>query len=203
MALQKATIENLDKSTKFSVLFNPKEYLVEKSTQWEPHKNPGGNAPELQFTSGNSMTLSMELFFDTYADRTDVREHTEKLLSLATIDPDKHRPPLCLFVWGSFKFKGVLERVSQRFTMFTNDGIPVRATCNVTFKEAATAATTEPNNSPDHTKRRTVRQGETLSLIAAQEYDNPAEWRRIADANGLRDPLDLKPGQVLTIPPIL
>lgn len=203
MALQKATIENLDTSTKFSVLFNPREYQVEKSAQWEPQKNPGSNAPELQFTTGNSMTLSMELFFDTYEQKADVREYTEKLMGLATVDPDAHRPPLCLFVWGSFSFKGVLERVSQRFTMFTTDGIPVRATCSVTFKEAATASVQEPTNSPDHTKRRTVKQGETLSLIASQEYDNSSEWRRIADANGIRDPLDVKPGQVLTIPPIL
>ena len=63
--------------------------------------------------------------------------------------------------------------------------------------------TKKKRNSPDHTKRRTLKQGETLALIASEEYDNPAEWRRIADANNISDPRDVKPGTVLTIPPIL
>ena len=45
--------------------------------------------------------------------------------------------------------------------------------------------------------------GETLALIAHEEYDDAAEWRRIADANGILDPKDVKPGTVLTLPPIL
>jgi nucleoid-associated protein YgaU len=48
-----------------------------------------------------------------------------------------------------------------------------------------------------------VKQGETLNLIAAEEYDDPAEWRRIAEANGIADPMDVKPGTVLVLPPIL
>jgi len=206
MSLEKAQIINLDTNDKYEVLFNPPEYVVRKSTQWEAHKSPGLDAPEIEFTSGNNMTLSMELFFDTYEKRTDVRKHTDKILGLAHVDADKHRPPRVLFSWGGFKFEGILEEVTQRFTMFTNAGVPVRATLSVTLKEYKTAAAQtkeKPRNSPDHTKRRTVRQGESLSLIAGEEYDDPAEWRRIADANGLDDPRDVKPGTVLTIPPIL
>ncbi|HUJ29205.1 MAG TPA: LysM peptidoglycan-binding domain-containing protein, partial [Myxococcales bacterium] len=86
------------------------------------------------------------------------------------------------------------------------DGKPCRATANLSIKESKTAAeqtTADPNNSPDHTKRRTLKQGETLALIAHEEYDDAAEWRRIADANGIMDPKDVKPGTVLTLPPIL
>ena len=42
-----------------------------------------------------------------------------------------------------------------------------------------------------------------LHTIAATEYDDPSQWRRIADANGIENPLDLEPGQELLIPPIL
>ena len=77
---------------------------------------------------------------------------------------------------------------------------------NLSIKEAQTAKEQlekNPRNSPDHTKRRTVKQGETLALIAHEEYDDPGEWRRIADANGINDPKDVRPGMVLTLPPIL
>ena len=200
--LEKAKLMNVDKGTSQDVLFNPKEYSVQKSVQWEPHKAPGLDTPEQEFTSGNPAVLSVELFFDTYEDKKDVREaHTDKIMNLALIDPDKHRPPLVMFQWGGFKFQGVMESLTLRYTMFLPDGKPCRATANVSIKEAETA---EPElQSPDHTKRRTLKTGETLALIAHEEYDDPAEWRRIADANGIMDPRDVKPGTVLTLPPIL
>lgn len=206
MALEKANLINLDKNKTYVVNFNPREYTVRKSTQWEPHKSPGLDSPEIEFTSGNSMTLSMELFFDTYEIGKDVREHTDQILGLANVDETIHRPPRVLFSWGGFKFEGILEEVTQRFTMFTSSGMPVRATLQVSFKEYTTAKdqhNKKKRESPDHTKRRTLKSGESLSLIASEEYDDPAEWRRIADANGILDPKDVSPGTVLTIPPIL
>jgi nucleoid-associated protein YgaU len=90
--------------------------------------------------------------------------------------------------------------------MFLPDGKPCRATAAVSMKELKTAqeqTTLVPRNSPDHTKRRTLKTGETLALIAHEEYDDAGEWRRIADANGIDDPRNVKPGTVLTLPPIL
>ena len=200
--LEKAKLMNMDKNTSQDVLFNPKEYSVSKSVQWEPHKAPGHNVPIQQFTSGNPSVLNVELFFDTYEEKSDVRKaHTDKIMQLALIDVEKHRPPLVMFQWGGFKFKGVVESLNLRFIMFLPDGAPCRATANVSIKEAETV---EPEkHSPDHTKRRTVKMGETLALIAHEEYDDAAEWRRIADANGIDDPREVKPGTVLTLPPIL
>jgi hypothetical protein len=205
--LEKAQLINVDKGTTQNVMFNPKEYSVQKSVQWEPHKAPGLDTPEQEFTSGNPAVLSVELFFDTYEAKKDVRgEHTEKIMALALVDADKHRPPLVKFVWGGFEFKGVVESLTCRYTMFLPKGMPCRATVNLSIKEAQTAKEQlekNPRNSPDHTKRRTLKMGETLALIAHEEYDDPAEWRRIADANGIVDPKDVKPGTVLTLPPIL
>jgi hypothetical protein len=205
--LEKAKLMNVDKGTSQDVLFNPKEYSVQKSVQWEPHKAPGLDTPEQEFTSGNPAVLSVELFFDTYEEKKDVRKaHTDPIMALALVDPDKHRPPLVMFSWGGFQFKGVVESLTLRYTMFLPDGKPCRATANLSVKEAQTAKEQlekNPRNSPDHTKRRTVKMGETLALISHEEYDDPAEWRRIADANGISDPKDVKPGTVLTLPPIL
>jgi len=205
--LEKAKLTNLDTNDSWDVLFNPKEYSVQKSVQWEPHKIPGLDSPDEEFTSGNPMILNVELFFDTYEEKKDVRkEHTEKILNLLMVNPDKHRPPMCTFNWGGFNFKGFIETLTVRFTMFLPDGKPCRATANVSMKEYISPAEqlqSSPRNSPDHTKRRTLKTGETLALIASEEYDDPAEWRRIADANGIDDPRDVKPGTVLTLPPIL
>lgn len=208
MALDKAQILNFDKNTTLDVLFNPKEYSIQKSVQWEPHKAPGLDLPEQQFTSGNPAILSVELFFDTYEKKSsDVKtEYTDKLFDLAAVDKSLHRPPLVVFKWGSQQFRGVIESLSVRYTMFHNNGKPCRAVANLSIKEAKTAkeqVEEKPRESPDHSKRRTLKHGETLALLAHEEYDDPAEWRRIADANGISDPRDVKPGTVLLLPPIL
>jgi LysM repeat protein len=46
----------------------------------------------------------------------------------------------------------------------------------------------------------TVRRGDTLSAIAQRELGDPNRWREIAQANGIRDPRSLMPGQQLVIP---
>jgi hypothetical protein len=203
---KKAKIVNKDNGAEIAVLFNPAEYTIKKSVNWKEHRTPGLDSPEEQFTTGDPARLSLELFFDTYEDKKDVRQHTDQIAKLAIVDTEKHRPPVCLFVWGGFEFQGTLEEVTQRFTMFLAEGTPVRAVLNVTLKEYQSAeaqGNKRERNSPDHSKRRTVKQGETLNLIAAEEYDDPAEWRRIAEANGIADPMDVKPGTVLVLPPIL
>lgn len=187
-------------------LFNPKEYTISKSVPWNPHASAGLDAPEMQFTTGQGETLNVELFFDTYEGGTDVRLHTERLHMLAKIDSDLHRPPLLLVSWAALKFKGVVESINHRFTMFKEDGTPVRATCTLALRQAASATEQQQEikkQSPDHAKIHAIQRGETLQSIAAREYDDPAEWRRIADANGIDDPLQLQPGQRLMIPPIL
>ena len=54
---------------------------------------------------------------------------------LMDIDSDLHAPPVCIFIWGTFIFQCIIERVTKKFTMFLPEGIPVRATLNVTLKE--------------------------------------------------------------------
>jgi len=45
-----------------------------------------------------------------------------------------------------------------------------------------------------------LQRGDTLALVAANFYFDPANWRPIALANGIDDPRRLKPGAELTIP---
>ena len=205
MPLEKATITNVDKNETFNVLFNPTEYTLKKRTPWAEQRVLGLDAPAASFTTGQRMELSMELFFDTFEQKEDVRTHTQKIETLLMVDPDKHRPPLCLFTWGEFQFKGVLEKLDQRYIMFLENGTPVRAKLNVTFKEYTTTfeqLQRQPRQSADRAKRRIVRKGDTLSLIAHREYNDASQWRRIADYNRIEDPLNLEPGTELVIPPI-
>lgn len=200
-------------------LFNPRELSVEKSNQFAEVNIPGLSSPIFQFVRGNARSVSMDLFFDTYEQQTDVRVFTDRVTGwdagsmfsklpgaakgLMDIDSNLHAPPVCLFIWGAFIFQCIIERVTKRFTMFLPEGIPVRATLSVTLKEYREVDIQVQEisfQSSDLTKRWVVTQGDSLWSIAAREYGDPAEWRLIADANGLGNPRILFPGQELMIP---
>jgi nucleoid-associated protein YgaU len=46
-----------------------------------------------------------------------------------------------------------------------------------------------------------VSEGDSLHSIAFREYDDPALWRGLADLNGIDDPMRLRAGQRLIVPP--
>jgi hypothetical protein len=205
MALEKAVIVNLDTNDEFEVLFNPKEYIIEKKTPWKEHEIGGLDSPAVEFTIGERKRLSMELYFDTSEEKTDVRDYTGKIEELMMVNSDQHRPPLLMFSWGNLKFHCVLEDLVQRYTMFLNDGTPVRALLKVLFKEYSTAASQikeKPRHSSDHMKRIVLQEGDSLSALAGREYEDPGKWREIADANGIDDPTNVREGTVLSIPPL-
>jgi nucleoid-associated protein YgaU len=209
MGLEKAEITNTFTGERFKVLFNPGEYTINKDNNFAQVAVPGLRSPLLQFVHGNMRTLEMELFFDTYdtpkLPKRDVREETNKIVRLLDIDPERHAPPVLLFVWGDLRFTCVLARASQRFTMFAEDGRPVRARLTVTFNEFTNAdreAKEIKRSTADFTKLHVVAQGETLSSIAEQLYRNPALWRPIAIVNEVDNPRKLPVGLRLRVPPL-
>ena len=209
------------KGTRFEVLFNPAEYSIEKGNTFQSTSLPGLATPVTQFVTGNADTLSMDLYFDTYAkssrhpnvvQKEDVRNYTRKIANLMEIDPTLHAPPICEFTWGpplgtpeGIQFKGILEKVSQKFTYFLDDGTPVRATLSVSFKEYKTVKQQLDEmkyQSADRTKRREVKDGDALWLFAAAEYGDPEKWRVIADHNQIENPRIVVPGTQLELPPL-
>src|ERR1041384_596667 len=139
MGLVKIQITVKHTGESIQALFNPEEYTINKDNNFASQAIPGLSGPLLQFVNGNMRTLEMELFFDTWdtpeLEKRDVRELTNKITGLLTIDSDLHAPPVLLVSWSSLQFRCVLARASQKFIMFADDGTPVRARLNVTFNE--------------------------------------------------------------------
>jgi nucleoid-associated protein YgaU len=110
-----------------------------------------------------------------------------------------------LFAWGELTFTGVLARATQRFTMFLESGVPVRATIEVSFSEWKSGieeAKEVKRRTADYSRLHEVGDDETLAAIAAQFYGNPLKWRPIAIANELEDPRRLPAGLALRLPPL-
>jgi nucleoid-associated protein YgaU len=210
MALEKATITNTVTGEVMSVLFNPEEYTVNSEVTYAQSAIPGVSGPLLQFVHGNMATLEMELLLDTQEAHpgrngasSDVRVLVRAITDLMAIESTTHAPPVLLFTWGSLTFTCVLARASQKYQLFLPTGIPVRARVQVTFNEFRNIdleAKEIKRQTADYTKRRVVGQGETLSSIAADVYDDATVWRPLALANAIEDPREVAAGLQLVVP---
>ncbi|MCJ7738732.1 MAG: peptidoglycan-binding protein [Anaerolineae bacterium] len=195
--------------------FNPAQLSITKKVKWNAGKlPPARNAPDLDFGGGESATFSLALIFDTTRessrDARDVRKYTQELLALVMVYgaiEERKPPPRVRFQWGKFVlFLAVVQEVSVSYTLFDPDGTPVRAEATVKFVQQDDSDDflrgQNPTTRTEARKTRVVEQGERLDLIAFQEYGSAANWRFLADVNGLTDPRTLEPGMILLIPPL-
>ncbi|HWT34872.1 MAG TPA: LysM peptidoglycan-binding domain-containing protein [Paraburkholderia sp.] len=198
-----------DDTHRIPAMFNPTSVSMTRQVEWKSQEAAKRDSPELQYTTSQPATLSIELFFDTYDSailpKPSVLEHTSKLLALTSVAGNKHRPPICRIQWGyqAIIFQGVLQGLDQQYTMFTEDGTPVRATVKCTFTQwRSNDSDLKKQNlmSSDVVKTLVVRRGQTLTSIAADEYGDPNCWRQIAEENQIDDPLSLEPGTTLLLP---
>ncbi len=213
-SLAKALIINLDRgSQQIECMFNPSEYTFTKENAWVQGGSAGRDMPRVEFNSGQPATLQMQLFFDTYGDRIDVRErYTDAIWGLMMVDlglmdakTGKARPPMVRFQWGkSWTFDAVITHITQRFTLFLDDGTPVRTTLDVTFQQIKDTQQLKPQNPSSGglggERLWTVSDGDTLLSIAYKAYGDPNRWPLIADKNKLSQVRTLIPGTCLILP---
>jgi len=204
----------INKSTNREVdcMFNPYEYSIAKSNTWAMDPKKGLNFPETRFQQGGAMNLKLNLVFDTYAEGSDVRNHTKPLWVMMMIDrtninprTQKSEPPHCIFRWGRFEFEGVISQISEKMTLFLKDGTPVRSQVQISLQQIIDVEGF-PGQNPTSgggvaPKLRVLYVGDRLDLIAWEEYGDTSKWRLIAEANAGIDPLRLRSGESIIIPP--
>jgi hypothetical protein len=192
-------------------MFNPFEYSVSKTNTYQPKAGNQSDVPIIEFKEAGSQTLKLNLTFDTYETDQDVTLETNKLWKLMEAKTrqesgknEKVPPPEVAFEWGVFRFVAVITTMSQKFTLFKRDGTPVRAQVDMTFTQHKDL-NDYPNQNPTSgggpiQQLWRVKAGDRLDLIAYDVYGDPTKWRLIALANGITNPLTIRPGQQLTIP---
>jgi Contractile injection system tube protein len=212
-----------DESKAIEFMFNPTEYSISKTNAWTTKANKGKNVPKYEFPGGEPRELKLDLFFDSYlvgpqSKRRDLWLDLNRLFNFMMIDKSAQskgphsgmsQPPKCRLEWGKqtkhLSFECYVTSCTVKYTMFDETGIPIRATANLTLKEAMDSESLLPTNPTSlgepGRRRRVVAQGDRLDLIAFQEYGDAGEWRRLAEANHLHNPLALRPGMTLAVPP--
>lgn len=201
-------------------MFNPYEYTISKSNSFKEQEAANGkDAPPAEFSKAGAQALKLNLFFDTTlekeAAKRNVTLHTNELwkfMSVKDAQSNKNKAnaqakkevPRVAFQWGVFYFVSYITSMSQQFTLFAEDGTPLRAKVDVTFTQYVDIDDYPKQNptSGDGPINRVwrVTAGDRLDLIAAEVYRDATRWRTLAAYNNILDPLRLRPGQLLQIP---
>lgn len=201
---EKATIMVLTKQTyTIEAMFNPEEYSL---TQEAKYCNEDNGQPI--FLRQQVQPFTVTLFFDTYDFKRDVRDYTDQIAQLThPTEPGKDgmQTPKCIFKWGTLSYEGRVQKVEQKFTMFLQDGTPVRANVTITLTPAFIRKQVEQMLGIEACRKLwTVKSGDRLDLIAHQALKDASQWRQIASANQIVDPKSFPTrqdiGRVLVIP---
>ncbi|MBP5462028.1 MAG: hypothetical protein J6Y20_07895 [Lachnospiraceae bacterium] len=207
---------------KLQVQFNPSEYRITNSASYSQTERRKEDEPVVNYNGAQFSKLSVKLYFNSDdffsaagainsvasmvsgEEDKGVTGYIDWLTSLTKIEGQEHQPPKCIFAWGAVQFLGFAESVAVTYTMFDKSGIPTRAVVDLTMQGTNIAAgeRKSPQESPDRTKARTLTEDTNIWSIARKEYGSSREWRRIADANNIMNPLDIPVGKVLRVPSI-
>jgi len=150
-----------DPSIYVEAQYNPKELEISKTVPWSKvneankanQKASQGQGIHMEFTGAEGRSLSVEMLFDCYEDKdqTKVAKSIEKLEKLASVrvpgnpKEENKRPHRCMVVWGDVvKMSCVIDGLGVKYTMFSSDGKPLRATATVKLKEADVVSTKKP-----------------------------------------------------------
>jgi Contractile injection system tube protein/LysM domain len=212
--LQKAYLE-VETGARIECMFNPARFSFSQSNRWESDQIPGKATPSMRYAGGEGGSFSLSLVFDTTSDGKAVSTFTNKLLKLMDVDTSlpgfdetrsNGRPPWVKFHWGTslHSFKAVVKSIEVGFTYFSSEGLPLRANVEMSLEQYEPDANWGPQNptsgTPNPNRIHQVQVGDTLDRISGRYYGDPTQWRAIAVANSLDDPLDLRPGRLLAIP---
>ncbi len=177
------------------VQFNPTELSDGYAGIFNDQSNSRTNGQNYVQTTRDDFNL--KLYYDASDAVTPVLRNVLKqtlplreLTTPSVLFPDVKVPPLCTFIWGTFIYRGNVTKYRESFSYFTQEGFPMRAEVNLTFKAVTNQKQAEEEGSSKNSRViRTVREGDRLDIIAFDVYGDATLWPLIADANNITDPI--------------
>lgn len=178
----------------------------------------GSGTSGRQFVGAGTTKLSVQLWFDALGESSDgqrvddVRKLTQKVIYFIRPKPlksdaTKFVPPGVRFAWGSFTFDGLIDSIEESIEFFSPEGKPLRASISLGLSQQTILLNTLGAGSglagaagrpalPGTTPLTAAAAGSTLQGLAAAVG---AEWQQVAAANGIANPRQLVPGQLIDL----
>ncbi|MEM6696897.1 MAG: hypothetical protein AAF806_08175 [Bacteroidota bacterium] len=175
----------------FVVMFNPENFSVGKAMEFDDAQADGETGSEQKFKSVAPREFSYEFLIDgTKASGVlvDVVEQVELFKKTTGFEGKQRRPLFLTISFGTFTIRCVLKKMEVKYTLFRNDGKPVRGVIAATFAEYKTPEQQLKEN-PEIVSKITrlveVKDGLTLDALANKSYGEGGKLIELAKANGL------------------
>lgn len=195
----KARIRNTVSDESFDVHFNPQslQYTITNMLS-----NTGSGNSTKQYTGESTGKLTLDLIFDTTDTGEDVRLHTIRVAQLMEPgDNENKTPPVVEFDWGLYTFAGMVESYKESIDFFSADGVPLRASTNLTLssqdevfeggsseRRADTGGSMAGRDSPNAVQTTPPGAGDGRGVTqTATQGGNPGAARDIAARNGIEN----------------
>jgi len=217
------------KIDEFEVQFDPDSYSKKMVNVFQDASNIGINIslPASKYSYSPASELTFQLIFDASEEDEDlldilpvppigglvkidegssgVSKQINKFLEVCyDYDGDIHQPRFLNLNWGGdLNFPCRLKSVDIQYTMFSREGVAIRAKLDTVFlsdTDEEIRMKKEGKQSPDISKKHTVKDGETLPLICRKSYGTSGYYLLLAKHNNLNHFMRLKIGQELEIP---
>jgi len=138
--LVKATITHMATLENLTVLWNPRSYSVHRTNHFASPAILGGGLSRIDMSAGGTERFTARLFLDS-SERSgparDLRAYVGRLESWAEPEPGGELQPELLFLWGSFRFQGVVEDLREEWIRFDPDGTPIRGWVDLTLRRCS------------------------------------------------------------------
>jgi hypothetical protein len=204
---------------KFDVHFNPSTLRYTISNNM---KNTGSGNSAKQYVDNSTGQLTMDLIFDTTSNGEDVRLHSVRVAKLMEPKQSDKTPPIVEFAWGLYTFAGMMQSYTETIDFFSADGVPLRASVNLTLASQdkvfeGGSNTRKANTGKAGALGRSIANYNSVQTPAPPKSDgrgltqtattagNPAAARQIAAQNGVENmrfpdaaPLQITGGAVAT-----
>jgi nucleoid-associated protein YgaU len=208
--------------------YNPAEIVVSHTAPMAPSagrtpKGDKGGGSGTTTTSGPSVSVAATNVAEGLAvangfttinvhsvtfDGPSVKQYCDQLLDWTSLKDmvsgtTRTKLPQLMFRWGpSQNYLVELTKVTIKYTRFSQTGTPVRALVDLMMHSIPDVPrATNPTSGGLAGRRSHLLTGaETLPELATRYYGDPGGWRQIAAANGVEDPLRVRPGTRVYLP---
>lgn len=199
-------------ATELTCMFNPKDLKISGGGEWSlPDSSQQSQQQPAQFKMPKPRTMNLTLLFDEghktglgVVQSVDLLfDWTKPRKKNSGSDTDQHASAALLrLFWPNQYFKCYISNLSATYSLFKEDGTPIRAQVQLTLSEAfdAPQGTNPTSGGPGGERIHQVIAGDSLHSIAYRYYGKPHAWRALAAHNGIDDPMRLRSGATISVP---
>ncbi len=203
-----------NKKEKFTVQYNPLTFKNSYEIAREKVCIVGSSNSEMKFAQIESPDLNFEFTLDAtgaspnsftgFVNDKNIEKLVNKFLEVCYyIDSETHQPHYIEISYGKMLHKTVFKSCEIKYTLFENDGTPLRAVISAKFQAVENKELVWrklDQHSPDLTHKRIVKDKDTVIAMSNKIYERNDLYQEVARFNGLNNFRSVVTGSELFFP---